>query len=214
MSPQDVIDEVRVLINDTRATYRYSDDVLLAFVNQAMRRTAVLRPDLFSTFGTVTCVSGTVLQTAPTGSFRLMEVLRIQGGNAVVESNRETMDQNVPTWPNDTAGAAQIWMRHPRDPNKFFIYPKAPVAAQVLEVEYAVSPTDTVLAGTLALPDVYLPVIVDCTVFLAQSLDDEYVSSGRAKLFYDAFAQALGIGNQAKVITDTESGGLPEEATL
>lgn len=213
MTPQDVIDDVRILINDTTTTYRYSDAALLKFVNEAMGRVALLRPDLFSTFGTVSCTAGAVLQTAPTGSFRLMEVMRIQNGAAVVESNRETMDQNLPTWPSDTAAAASVWMRHPRDPNKFFIYPKAP-ASQTLEVEYAVSPTEAGLTDTLALPDVYLPVLVDCVVFLSQSIDNEHVNSGRAKLFYDAFTQALGIGNQSKLATDTEAGGLPEEATV
>lgn len=213
MTPQDVIDDVRILINDTTTTYRYSDAALLKFVNEAMRRIALLRPDLFSTFGTVSCAQNEVLQAAPTGSFRLMEVFRIQGGNAVVESNRETMDQNLPTWPSDTAAAASIWMRHPRDPNKFFIYPKAP-SSQVLEVEYAVSPAAAAIDGTLALPDAYFPALVDCVVFLSQSIDNEHVNSGRAKLFYDSFTQVLGVGNQAKTITDVESGGLPEEATV
>lgn len=213
MTPQDVIDDVRILINDTTATYRYSDPALLKFVNEAVGRVALLRPDLFSTFGTVDCTAGAVIQSAPAGSFRLMEVMRIQNGAAVVESNRETMDQNLPSWPSDTAAAASVWMRHPRDPNKFFIYPKAP-AAQVLEVEYAVSPADAALGDTLSLPDVYLPVLVDCVVFLSQSIDNEHVNSGRAKLFYDSFTQALGAGGQSRLATDTESGGLPEEATV
>jgi len=213
MTPQDVIDDVRVLINDTTITYRYSDTALLQFVNEAMGRIAVLRPDLFSTFGTVACTAGAVIQSAPTGSFRLMEVMRIQNGAAVVESNRETMDQNLPSWPSDTAAAASVWMRHPRDPNKFFIYPKAP-SSQTLEIEYALSPVKVVIGGTLALPDVYLPVLVDCVVFLTQSIDNEHVNSGRAKLFYDSFTQALGVSGQNRIVTDTESGGLPEEATV
>lgn len=214
MTPQDVIDEVRVLIHDTATTYRYSDAVLLQFVNQAEKRIAVLRPDLYSAFDTITCTPGEVLQSAPTDSFRLMEVTRIDGGDIVVESNRETMDQNLPTWPSDTAGAARIWMRHPRDPNRFFIYPKAP-AAQDLVLEYAKIPTvATVLSSTLDLNDVYLPVLVDAVVFLSQSLDNEHVNSGRAKLFLDSFTQTLGVGNQSKIATDTESGGLPEGATL
>ena len=60
------------------------------------------------------------------------------------------------------------WMRHIRNPNKFFIYPKAP-AAQVLDIEYAQSPP--VYAGDAAvalLPDAYFPVVVDATVFITE----------------------------------------------
>ena len=40
----DVITEVRRIIQDTNIPYRYSDDVLLGFANQALKRIAVLRP--------------------------------------------------------------------------------------------------------------------------------------------------------------------------
>jgi len=51
-------------------------------------------------------------------------------------------------------------------------------------------------------------------VFLAESVDNEHVSSGRAKLFYDSFVQSLGVSGQAREITDTERGGIgtPPEA--
>jgi hypothetical protein len=38
----DVIIEVRRIIQDTNIPYRYSDDVLLGFANQALKRIAVL----------------------------------------------------------------------------------------------------------------------------------------------------------------------------
>jgi len=49
---------------------------------------------------------------------------------------------------------------------------------------------------------------VDGTVYLAESVDNEHVNSGRAKLFYDSFTQTLGVGLQSRQITDTEEGGL------
>jgi hypothetical protein len=58
------------------------------------------------------------------------------------------------------------------------------------------------------LPDAYLTSVVEGTVYLAESIDNEHVNSGRAKLFQDAFTQGLGVGLQARVVTDTEEGGL------
>ncbi len=45
-------------------------------------------------------------------------------------------------------------------------------------------------------------------VFLAQSIDDEHVDSGRAKLFYDSFTQQLGATLQGRKITDTKNAGM------
>ena len=75
--------------------------------------------------------------------------------------------------------------------------------------EYAqVPPTYTLNQAIALLPDSYLPVAVDGVVFLAESVDNEHVNSGRAKLFQDSFAQTLATGLQVRSITDTEEGGM------
>lgn len=210
MTPQGIITEVRRLIQDETETYRYSDTFLLGLVNQSLKRVALLRPDLFAYVSTMTCTAGEVIQSAPADSIRIIEVYSIVGGNALIETNRETMDQNVPTWPNDTAGAAVNWFRNVRNPNKFYIYPQAP-ADQSLNIEYAQTPTDYAIGATITLlPDAYFPVLVDMTVFLAESIDNEHVDSGRAKLFQDSYTQALGLTTQSRTVTDTEQGGLAD----
>lgn len=207
----DVITEVRRIIQDTNTPYRYSDDVLLGFANQALKRIAVLRPDLFAYIGDITCTDGEVVQSAPSDSIRLIEVYRVKNGNGVIETNREALDQAYPTWMNDAASSAVNFMRHVRNPNKFFIYPKAP-AGQVLVGEYAQTPPDYDGVTPVALlPDAYEPVVIDATVFIAESVDNEHVNSQRAQLFQASFTQALGVAAQSRAITDPERGGLQEE---
>ena len=204
----DVIAEVRRIVQDETATYRYSDVNLLALCNQALKRIQLLRPDLFAYVGTMTCTAGAVIQTAPSDSLRIIEVYSINGtGVGLVEAVREVLDQTLPTWPNDTAAAAINWMRHVRNPNKFFIYPQAP-AAQVLDIEFSQVPTtyDGTTAVTL-LPDAYFPVVVDAVVFLVESIDNEHVTSGRAKLYKDSFTEMLGVTAASRPVTDTEEAG-------
>ena len=108
---------------------------------------------------------------------------------------------------NDAAAATQNWMRHVRNPNKFFIYPKAP-ANQILDIEYAQTPPTYDGTTTVALlGDAYSPVVIDATVFIAESIDNEHVNSNRAALFQQSFTQALGVGIQSRAITDTEESG-------
>lgn len=209
MTPQDVITEVRSLVNDTRGPYRYSDTLLLGFVNQTLRRMSVLRPDIFSVMAEFATTPGTVLQSCPTDSVRLVEIFGIVAGGALTEVSRDTMDQSYPTWRTETSGIPVNFMRHVRSANKYFLYP-APTAGVVISGEYIQIPTTYAIGTTLTAPDdSYFSVIVDGVVFLAESVDDEHVSSGRAKLFLDSFVQSLGVGLQSRAVTDFESGGLP-----
>jgi hypothetical protein len=98
-------------------------------------------------------------------------------------------------------------MRHVRNPNRFFVYPR-PAVGVVLVGEYAQTPPDYTLDQEITFPtDAYFPTTVDGVVFLAESIDNEHVNSGRAKLFQDSFVQGLGVSLQSRTITDTEAGG-------
>jgi hypothetical protein len=204
----DVVTEVRRMLQDENSPQRYSDTVLLGFANQSLRRIAVLRPDLFAKVTTMTCTTNEAIQSAPTDSLRIMEVFSVSGGNGCIETNRESLDQAYPQWMNDTASAAVNWMRHTRNANKFFIYPKAP-SGQVLDIEYSQSPPTYDGTTTVdLLSDAYFPVVVDATIFLAESVDNEHVNSKRAEIFYNSFTKSLAVNAQSKVATDTEEGGM------
>lgn len=210
----DVIIEARRLIQDNSTPQRYSDAVLLGFANQTLKRMAVLRPDLFAYIGEIPCVAGQVLQSPPIDSIRVMEIFQVKDGAGVIEVDRTTLDQTYPGWMNDAAASAVNWMRHVRNPNKFFIYPKAP-ADQILIGEYSQTPPTYTGSQTVALlPDAFFPVVVDGTVFLAESVDNEHVNSNRAQLFQQSFTQALGVSAQARSLTDTEEAGIPAEQVI
>lgn len=214
MTPNEVITEVRRLIQDTKVTFRYSDTVLLGFVNQTLKKMAVLRPDLFAVIADFTTVANTVLQSCPTDSVRLMQIFQIKSGDAVTEVSKETLDQMYPNWVNEVAGIPVNFMRHVRNPNKFFVYPR-PSSGVILVGEYAQSPATYAINDIVALlPDAYLTSVVEGAVYLAESVDNEHVNSGRAKLFQDAFVQGLGVGLQSRVITDTEAGGLDPKQVI
>ena len=208
MKLSNVITEVRRILQDINAPLRYSDTVLLGFANQALKRIAVLRPDLFAYIGEIPTTAGSVIQSAPTDSIRIMEIFSVKNGSGITEANREALDQTYPGWMNDSAADAVNWMRHTRNPNRFFIYPKAP-AGQILIGEYAQSPKEYTIDEDVALlSEAFFPVVVDATIFMAESVDNEHVNSNRAQLFQQSFTQALGVSAQGRVITDTEAAGL------
>ena len=203
---QDVVTDVRDAVQDTGAIPRYSDAQIVRAVNQVIKRMALLRPDLFAFVTNFTCAAGP-LQNLPVDNFRLLDVFQVSNGANVNEVNRETLDLLSPTWQTSAQGPATDWMRHIRNPSIFFVYPPSP-AGQVLSIEYCKTPGTYGLAQTVdQLSDVYFPCVVDGAVWILESVDNEHVNSGRAKMMYDNFMQMLGVSVQTKAITDNETSG-------
>ena len=208
MTPADVITEVRRLVQDQVTPYRYSDAVLLGYVNQTMKRMAILRPDLFTDIVDIPTTASSAVQGLPADAIRLVDIFQVKGGNAITEVDRETMNRNYPGWMNEAAGTPVNFMRHVKNPDRYFLYPR-PAAGIVLVGEYAKSPIDYTISTTIdVISDTYFPVIVDGTVYLAESIDDEHIQSGRAKLFYESFVNQLSTGLQSRTVTDTKMAGM------
>jgi hypothetical protein len=207
MTPQEVITQARVLINDDNVLMpeRYSDTELLGFVNQAIKRAAMVRPDLFIISNEITPTADQVEQELPTSVTRIMEVHRVVGGGAIGEVDKETMDRSAPDWTIEDSGTPVNWMRHPRNPRRYFLYP-APSTGTELSVEYIEVPDDYGLSDTMILADSYRSAIVDCVVYLAEVVDNESVETERAKAFYTSFLQSLGADMSQREVVDNESG--------
>lgn len=205
MTPTDVIDQVRPLIQDSEDPVRYSDEVLLSFVNQVLHLMVAYRPDLFIVNDEIPTTPSTVLQDLPTGATRIMEIYQVVDGDALQEVNRETLDQMYPAWRTETAGTPQNWMRHPRNPTKFFLYPR-PSSGIELVAEYVNSPTDLGLTDAIDLPEAYKTALTYGVVYMAESVDTEHIGDGRTKFFLDSFFEMLGVDLSTRALIDNEDG--------
>ena len=99
---------------------------------------------------------------------------------------------------------APEWARHPKSPNRFFFTP-APAAGAQLRVEYSQIPA--LAPGATEIPllgDGYRTSMIHAVVWLAESVNDASVVSGRARMFQEAFMGALNVEAQARVITDEQ----------
>lgn len=221
MTPNQVISEVRSLIQDSAQPTRNTDPVLLGFLSQTLNRMAVMRPDLFTTVQLLQTKPHQVLQEIPAEGIQLVDVFSVQvglGGRpvAVSEASREVYDKTLPSWVGDKGRMPVHFMRYVKNSRKFFLYPQPKEDVYTL-VEYSRLPAyedgSTILSAQTYdkeirdLSNSYLPVVVDGVVFLAESIDDEHVLSQRAVMFRESFMGALNATLEAKVIA-----GLSEEA--
>lgn len=202
----DIVVEARELLLDQEEPFRYDDAFIVRKVNQVLRRMVIVRPDLFASVATLTTVAGS-LQTCPADSVRLMDVTLNGANYAPKEINQEVLDLMFPNWNGTPTGPTVNWMRYPRDPNRFYVYPPS-AGGENLTIVYARSTPTYTINDTVLLQDAYFPVLLDGVCWLMESLDAEHVESGRAKMFQDAYTTALAGGLAARAITDSEDGGV------
>lgn len=209
----DVINDLRLAVQDTDPTiYRYPDTHLARIVNQALQRICLMRPDLFAKLSTYALVAGRE-QVAPPDSVRIIDIYG-SAVNNIPEINQDSLDLMFPFWEQAGAGAAQNWMRNVRNPNGFSIYPIS-VAGQLITMEYSQSPPTYDLVTPIALiSNAYFVAVLDASIWLVESVDNEHVSSGRAKMFQDSFVQMLGLTAQNKPVTDDYSGGADPKTVI
>lgn len=217
MTPRQIIDSVRKTIQDNqllRSTDEYIDDTLLEYVNQIIKRTAVLRPDLFTTVRDIPTTPDVVEQSMPFDSMRLTDIFSVRDGNAITEVSRLTMDRSSPNWTQTTAGSPVNWMRHTKNPNRFFLYPR-PSDGTELVAEYVQSPFEYSLNEEIALlPDGYMPVIATGVVGMVLSTQGPNNDMSVANAYLERYTQMLGVALQTRAVTDTELGGLNREQAI
>ena len=56
------------------------------------------------------------------------------------------------------------------------------------------------------LQDAYLPIVIEGVIYLAESIDNEHVSSGRAQMAQTTFFESLNAGLESREISDAEDG--------
>lgn len=195
---------LRTTLNDDAKT-RYPDSELLTYALDALREICLLRPDLFTITGQITCVAG-VEQTIPAAGWFVVDVFGVVAGDAITEGDFANFRAFNPGWRNDTAGPAVMWMRFPEDrskqpTNRFYVYPAA-ILGQLLEAAYTeCDVADLELTDEIPLAAPYLPAFEAYVIFRAESKDDEFVNNSRAALFRTAFNEALGIGLSSEQVS-------------
>lgn len=201
---QTIIDTVRLEALNDSAKDRFSDSRLLGYLNEALQEIAARRPDLFSTQGVVATVAG-IYQTAPTDSLRLMDVLQVQNGRSIRETDQELLDTLNPNWRIAAGASTKNWMRYRKDPNRFMISPPAPAISLNLVVLYGKVPTVLALGDTFQLVDTYVPAAKHFMVFKTEMPADESILNGRASLMFNAFEKSLAASVASKSMVDDEN---------
>jgi hypothetical protein len=195
----DILSRASVLLQDTAAT-RFTNANLLKFFNDGQREVVVHRPDAYVANGTFACATGSK-QTIPSGGHRLVNVHRNTGGRAVTQVERKMLDENLPTWHDETASTNGIehFIYDSTDPKNFYVYPKAVSGTHSLEIVYSVIPGDISISNfatnttVVSIDTGYANCLLDYVLYRAYQIDSDEGNISRAQMHYGAFAQSLGM---------------------
>jgi hypothetical protein len=184
----DLVYQARGVLGDRTTPYRYSDEDLLGYANDALLILANVRPQLFVSVLSYTCVAGAVQQLPTTTTIGLVSILGLR------PTVRDLLDRLDPDWIYAESAAARHWAPCENDPHRFYVVPPAS-AGQVLQVSFAAAPGRYNLTDTFPVLKTFWPAVIDYVVGMAESRDDEHVVTQRAQQFLAKTASLMGGSN-------------------
>lgn len=184
---------------------RYTQPMLLGYLNESQRVIVSLRPDITATPESVQLTPGT-RQSIPSGRMRLIEVIRNMGSNGttpgrpITPVKRGDLDLYRLTWHTETAATViKSYTFDERFPKIFYVTPPVHATTPVYaEIITSAAPTECTADGDISLDDIYETAIKDFMLWMAFSIDiDSLANQGRAAQHLQHAYQVLGIKMQA-----------------
>jgi hypothetical protein len=209
---QDVYNEVRRVIHDESAPFRWSDSELLTYVNAAERQTVTFVPDA-NTIETIidTLTSRVARQSLPAGGISFIKVSRNYADDGTTPQGvvryveKDALDTFEPTWEYvsakaDGANYFEHYCHDSREGDVFYLFPAPAVDNKRVAIVYSAVPTAlTDATVTLSLDDVYFNATVQYTIYRALTKESRETLPGafRQELWQN-YLVALGLQKQAE----------------
>jgi len=193
VSVLDVLTRARLQLMDDTGI-RWTDDELVAYVNDAQREIVLYKPDAVTRNENLALVLGTK-QSLPAESIRLLTVVRNNSSTnkrSIRPVPRETLDRFKPDWHGETAVAeVQHFIFDDTDQKHFYVYPPNNGDGEV-EILYTKHPDTVTASDNLEVADGYANTILDYVLYRAFSKDADIPSSSqRANVYYQGFMNSI-----------------------
>lgn len=221
---QNVIDEIRAIIHDSVATFRWSDAELIRYINAGARQTVTLVPAA-NTIETIedTATSRVARQAIPAGGIKFLKASRNYADDGTTPQGviryveKDALDTYDPDWEYvttkaDGANFFEHFCHDSREPTVYFLYPPPVLDNKKVAVAYSAIPTAlTVVGDTIPLADEYLNALIQYSVYRALTKEsrDTLPSAFRQELWQN-YLLALGLQREAKSDVSPENVKAPE----
>ena len=190
-----VIALVKYELNDEDAT-RWTTDELVAWISEAQRAVAAIRPVSNAVLVAVSLVPG-AKQAIPTNGFVFLSATCNTASDgtptsAVRRVDRELLDVHSPDWYAETATSTVLtYSADSTMPTRFWVYPPSN-GSGYLEILYGVMPENVTPFGNIALPSKYVSALVNYVLYRCFMKDAEFAGNAELSVgYYKAFSDAV-----------------------
>jgi len=223
---QTLITEVRRIIHDSVATYRWADAELIDYCNAGIRQTVVLVPEANSVQSIHD--SGAVLvsrQELPSGGIKFIKAARNYADDGTTpqgvirHAEKDALDTYAPGWEYDATAKAdganffEHYCHDPVEPKVFYLYPAPAAINKMLAIVYSAVPTaHTVVGDTFGLADEYINAVIQYMTYRALTKEARHtIPTQYRQELWDNYLTALGLQRRAIKEVSPEAVTPPEE---
>lgn len=192
-----LLDSVAVTLLDT-AGRTWTPDELLGYLNEALRVTALAKPDFYTVAEAITLLPGET-QTVPGDGVALIDVTRNTGGRIITQVDKTLLDESSRFWPAATREAVvEHYTADPRDPLRFVVFPPND-GTGIVDIVYAAVPPQVMYpAETMAVNDSYQAVLENYMLGKAYQKNSKRQDLQKAGSYLAQWGQLLGLDAQSQ----------------
>lgn len=207
-----ILDEAAGLLLD--ATYRtWPAADLLTYLNEALRATAFVKPDMYTVQGFVAMAVG-VLQELPEDGVALIDVVRNQNGRVITQVDKGLLEEANRFWPAATRETTlEHYTADPRNPRRFQVFPPSNGTSLVELLYGAVPPTIVSAAEEIPVPDSYQTVLLNFILAKAYAKNSKRQDLVKSNMFMQQWGSLLGLKSGAQLAVSPKVAAQPGVTT-
>ena len=221
---QNLIDEVRRIIHDESATFRWADAELIDYINAGQRAIVVLVPEanLIETVVDLT-TSRIARQSIPSGGIKFIKATQNYANDGTTPqgtiryAEKDALDTYEPSWEyvstkEDAANYFEHFCHDSREPKVFYLYPAPATNDKRVGILYSANPTELSAVGsTVSLSDEYTESLIAYVTYRALTKEGrESMPSTFGQDLYNQFLATLGIKRAVEASVSASEVAAPE----
>ena len=199
MLASDILTPARGTLLDASAV-AWSDAELLGYLNEGIRETVLVKPDVYPVRGALALAAG-IVQVLPADGVVLIDITHnVASGRVVTVTDLALLQEANRFYPAATQQAeVENFATDPRDPRRYIVFPPNNAAGSVYAV-YGGTPAGLATTGdTFPLTDVYQPPLISYVLSRAYAKNSKRQDLTKAAAYRQQWAQGLGMKSAATV---------------
>jgi hypothetical protein len=189
---------VRTTLIDT-AGRTWGNEELLGYLNEALRATAFVKPDMYTVQDYIPLIAGN-LQQLPEDGIALMQLSENEDGRIITQSDFDLLQESNRFWPRGTRETTvENYAADPRNPRRFIVSPPNNGSGSARALYGAVPPRIAYMEEALPVPDSYESPLKNFVLAKCYAKNSNRQDLAKTNGYMGQWGQALGLKSQAQI---------------